>query len=52
MILKPIHNETDYDYDYALNRIDELMELNLELGTSESDELEVLVMLIEKYLKF
>ena len=50
MILKPIHNETDYDY--ALNRIDELMELNLELGTSESDELEVLVMLIEKYLKF
>ena len=47
MILKPIHNETDYDY--ALTRIDEIMELNPELETSESDELEVLVMLVEKY---
>jgi len=47
MILKPIHNEIDYDN--TLNRVDELMELNPELGTNESDELEVLVMLVEKY---
>ena len=47
MLLKPIKNEKDYDF--ALNRVDELMELNPDLGTQESDELEVLVMLIEKY---
>jgi HTH-type transcriptional regulator/antitoxin HigA len=47
MLLKPIKNELDYDY--ALSRVDELMELNPELGTKESDELEVLVLLIEKY---
>ena len=47
MSIKPIHNETDYDN--ALDRVDELMELNPELGTSLSDELEVLVLLIEKY---
>jgi len=47
MLLKPIKNEIDYDN--ALARVDELMELNPELGTSESDELEVIVMLIEKY---
>jgi HTH-type transcriptional regulator/antitoxin HigA len=47
MSIRPIHNETDYDN--ALNRVDELMELNPELGTPESDELEVLVLLIEKY---
>ena len=46
-MLRPIHNEVDYDR--ALDRVDELMELNLELGTAKSDELEVLVMLIEKY---
>ena len=47
MLLKPIKNETDYDT--ALMRVDELMELNPDLGTPESDELEVIVMLIEKY---
>lgn len=47
MLLKPIKNENDYDL--ALNRVDELMELNPDLGTQESDELEVIVMLIEKY---
>jgi len=47
MLLKPIHKEADYDK--ALDRVDELMELNPELGTDKSDELEVLVMLIEKY---
>ena len=38
MQLKIIKNEKEYDE--ALNRIDELMELNPELGTKESDELE------------
>lgn len=47
MLLKPIKNEIDYDK--ALDRVDELMELNPELGTTLSDELEVLAMLIEKY---
>ena len=47
MSIKPIHNETDYDN--ALERIDELMELNPAMGTAESDELEVLALLIEKY---
>ena len=47
MFLKPIKNEKDYDV--ALSRVDELMELNPELQTQESDELEILVMLIEKY---
>ncbi len=47
MLLKPIKNEKAYDK--ALTRVDELMELNPKLGTSQSDELEILVMLIEKY---
>lgn len=47
MLLKPIKNEKDYDK--ALERVDELMELNPELGTSQSNELEVLAMLVEKY---
>ena len=47
MSIKPIHNEIDYDN--ALNRVDELMELNPELNTTQSDELEVLALLIEKY---
>lgn len=47
MSIKPIHNEKDYDN--ALDRVDELMELNPALGTPHSDELEVLVLLIEKY---
>ena len=47
MQLKIIKNEIEYDE--ALNRIDALMELNPALGTKESDELEVLVLLVEKY---
>ena len=41
--------KTEEDYDKALNRIDELMELNTKLGTPESDELEILALLVEKY---
>jgi len=47
MDIKPIHNEIDYDK--ALDRVDELMELNPPLGTELSDELEIWVLLIEKY---
>lgn len=47
MSTKPIYNEIDYDMD--LNRIDELMDLNPILNTPQSDELEVLVLLIKKY---
>ena len=47
MSLRPIHNELDYDT--ALDRVDELMNLNPIMGTTQSDELEVLVLLIEKY---
>ena len=47
MSIRPIHNETDYDK--ALDRVDMLMELDPAMGTVESDELEVLVLLIEKY---
>ena len=47
MSIKPIHNEADYDR--ALDRVDELMALNPALGTTQSDELEVLALLIEKY---
>ena len=49
MQLKIIKNEKEYDE--ALNRIDELMELNSELETKESAELEILVLLVEKYEK-
>ena len=47
MLLKPIKNENDYDK--ALERIDELMDFNPKPATPQSDELEVLAMLIEKY---
>lgn len=47
MTLKLIRNEKEYDE--ALDRVDELMELDPELGTPQSDELEVLALLIEKY---
>ena len=47
MQLKIIRNEKEYDD--ALNRIDELMKLNPELGTAQSDELEILALLVEKY---
>ncbi len=47
MIIKPIRNEKDYDK--ALDRVYYLMDLNPKLGTKESDKLEVLALLIEKY---
>ena len=47
MTIKPIKNENDYDV--ALERVDVLMEMDLALGTELSDELEILVMLIDKY---
>ena len=47
MSIRPIRNETDYDN--ALERVDELMDLNPAMHTPQSDELEVLVLLIEKY---
>ena len=47
MSIRPIHNEKDYDD--ALDRVDYLMDLDPEMGTKESDELEVLALLIEKY---
>ncbi|WP_434638188.1 hypothetical protein MLC35_05295 [Sulfurimonas sp. NW7] len=47
MKIKPI--KTEQDYDTVLQRVDELMELSPKLDTPLSDELEVLVMLIEKY---
>ena len=47
MSLRPIHNEQDYDE--TLDRIEVLMDLNPDLGTAKSDELEVLALLVEKY---
>ncbi|MDR3178196.1 MAG: DNA-binding protein [Campylobacteraceae bacterium] len=41
--------KTEIDYENTLKRIDELMELNPKLGTKESDELEVLAVLVEHY---
>ena len=47
MKIRPIRNESDYDR--ALDRVDVLMDLDPKMGTEESNELEILVMLIEKY---
>ncbi len=47
MNLKIIKNEEEYEK--ALERVDELMEENPALGSTKSDELEILVLLIEKY---
>ena len=47
MNFKPIRNEIEYDK--ALKKVDELMELNPKLDTSLSNKLEILIMLIEKY---
>jgi len=47
MNIRPIRTETDYDI--ALERIDALMDSNPEIGSPDGDELEVLVMLVEKY---
>ena len=45
--MKPIRNEQAYDE--ALDRVDVLMDLDPNMGSEQSDELEILVMLIEKY---
>ena len=47
MNIKPI--KTEQNYNNALQRVDELMEINPALNTPLSDELEILVLLIEKY---
>lgn len=47
MRLSPIRSEADYEK--ALERIDTLMDLDPEIGTPESDELEILALLVEKY---
>ena len=44
-MIKPIKNESDYDV--ALERIDQLMDASK--NTPESDELEVLALLVEQY---
>ena len=40
---------TEDDYDQTLKRIDTLMDLDPEMGSLEGDELEILVLLVEKY---
>ena len=45
--IKPIR--TEQAYDEALDRVDVLMDLDPKMGSTLSDELEILVMLIEKY---
>lgn len=47
MNIQPI--KTEIDYEKALERVDVLMEMNPEIGTPQSDELEILALLIEKY---
>jgi len=47
MNIRPIR--TEKDYDDALDRVDALMELDPKPGTKESDELEILVIIIENY---
>ena len=47
MDIRPIKTETEYEQ--ALTRVDTLMEINPAEGSPENDELEVLVILIEKY---
>jgi HTH-type transcriptional regulator/antitoxin HigA len=47
MDIRPIH--TKADHKAALKRISTLMDLDPELNTPESDELEVLLILVESY---
>ena len=46
-MLKPIKNEMDYEI--ALERIFNLMQNELKIGSTEADELEVLSILVEAY---
>jgi HTH-type transcriptional regulator/antitoxin HigA len=41
--------KNEQEYDMALREVDRLIELNPALGSKESDNLEVLLLLIEKY---
>ncbi len=45
--MKIIRNEEEYQQ--ALHRIDELLELDPKQGSSLSDELDILVLVVEKY---
>ncbi len=47
--VRPIR--TEHDYDEAINRIDELLDMNPTPGTPEDDELDVLSTLVEDYKK-
>ena len=47
MNIQPI--KTEMDYEKALERVDVLMEQDPNMGTPQSDELEILALLIEKY---
>jgi len=46
-MLKPI--KTKKQYEAALERIYNLMQKNIKMGSKESDELEILSILVEKY---
>ncbi len=46
-MLKPIKNKTQYED--ALERIYKLMQKKLKAGTKESDELEILALLVKEY---
>jgi HTH-type transcriptional regulator / antitoxin HigA len=43
--------KTEADYENALVRVDDLLNSNVKRGTSDGDELELLVVLIEAYEK-
>ena len=47
MILRPI--KTEDDYNEALKRVSDLMEADPDDGTPEGDELDILLVLVEKY---
>lgn len=46
-MLKPI--KTEAQYEDALERVYELIQMNLEPGTEEGDELEILSLLVKEY---
>ena len=47
ILLKPI--KTEAQYEDALERVYELIQMNLEPGTEEGDELEILSLLVKEY---
>lgn len=46
-MLKPIKNEEQYDR--ALNRVYDLMQMDIEIDSPKSDELEILSILVKEY---